>query len=350
MRVLLVRLSSLGDVLHTLPAITDLQRNGKDVELDWLIEPAFAPIARWHPGVREVLPFSLRSRQGGLGTLLGQLRELRRQLRTQRYDLVLDSQGLFKSALLARLAGTTVAGLSPRSAREPLATYLYGQRHAVPWGPTAIQRNRELFAQVFASPRPSGLADFGLQKQAVSWRAENLALAAGKDALPFVLGLHATSRAWQNKEWPLRHWITLAHSLADAGYDLALPAMGAREQERVATIAAAADNVRALPQMDLEGLGQVMLQARAFVGMDTGLSYLAAALGLAGVTLYGPTASEQENMPGSAQAILQSTENCAPCGSTRCRRIHQPEEPIPCQEGMQPTMVWERLAPLLERL
>ncbi|XTI72134.1 lipopolysaccharide heptosyltransferase I [Acidithiobacillus sp. AC3] len=349
MRVLLVRLSSLGDVLHTLPAISDLQRNGKDVELDWLIEPAFAPIARWHPGVREVLPFSLRSRQGGIGTLLRQLRELRRRLRDRHYDLVLDSQGLFKSALLARLAGTTVAGLSPSSAREPLATYLYGQRHAVPWGPTAIQRNRELFVQVFANPRPSGLADFGLQKQAAAWREENVALAAGESAQPFVLGLHATSRAWQNKEWPIRHWITLAHALADAGYELALPAIDEREQQRVAAISAETGNVRALPKMDLEGLGRIMLQARAFVGMDTGLSYLAAALGLPGVTLYGPTASEQEDMPGSAQAILQSSETCAPCGNTRCRRISQPGQPIPCQEGMQPIMVWARLVPFLER-
>ncbi|WP_308389385.1 lipopolysaccharide heptosyltransferase I [Acidithiobacillus sp. AMEEHan] len=345
MKVLLVRLSSLGDVLHTLPALTDLQAARGDVLLDWLIEPAFAPVASWHPVVRRSWEFSLRQRPRGGKELLRAVGRLRRELRAEAYDLALDSQGLYKSAFLAHLAGARVAGLSTRSAREPLASYLYGQRHVVPWGPTAIQRNRELFAQVFAYPRPAGAADYGLASQIERWRGP---AAAGIETLrqstPFVLGFHATSRAWQNKEWPANHWVRLAQRLGEIGYRLLLPAVDERERLRVESITMAAPNVQALPTLNLEDLGRIMVAARAFVGMDTGLSYLAAALGLPGVTLYGPTAPEQASRQIT---VLQSAESCAPCGSTRCRRIATPEEPIPCQESLLPERVWAALAPLL---
>jgi heptosyltransferase-1 len=344
-KVLLLRLSSLGDVLHTLPALTDLQAARQDVLLDWLIEPAFAPVAAWHPLVRRSLAFSLRQRPRGGTAFLRTVLRLRRELRAAAYDLVVDSQGLYKSAALARLAGAQVAGLAARSAREPLASLLYGQRHAVPWGPTAIQRNRELFAQIFAYPRPEGEADYGLARQAERWRAaatEDFEFLRG--GAPFVLGLHATSRVWQNKEWPVGHWIALGRELAGEGYQLLLPAIDERERLRVESIADAAPNVVALPPLKLEDLGRIMVAAKAFVGMDTGLSYLAAALGLPGVTIYGPTAPEQASRQITA---LQSAESCAPCGSRRCRRIAAPGEPIPCQEALLPEQVWMALRPSL---
>ncbi len=350
MKVLLLRLSSLGDVLHTLPALTDLARAHPDLELDWLIEPAFAPVAQWHPMVRQVLPFSLRDRRQGKKILLQKILALRAQLHSRNYDLVLDSQGLYKSAILARLAGAPVLGLAPRSAREPLSTLLYQQRFRVPWGPTAIQRNRELFAKALSYPRPSGPADFGLAALAKKWREEPASLPAFL-ARPFVIAFHATSKAWQNKEWPIQHWITLAHTLADDGFALLLPAIDARERHRVESIARAAPNVQGLPAMDLAELARIMVRARAFVGMDTGLSYLAVALGLPGVTLYGPTAPELDPHPWNAGPMivpLSSQESCAPCGQSHCRRISRSDQGIPCQESLLPETVWQQLRPLLK--
>ena len=347
MKILLVRLSSLGDVLHTLPAITDLQAQFADLDLHWLLEPGLASVATWHPAVTRVIPFSLRQLRAQWRRLPGAVQKLRRTLRNEHYDLVLDSQGLYKSAILARLAGAPVVGLDGGSAREPGATRLYARRYAVPWGQPAIQRNRQLFSQAFAYACPAGAPAYGLSEVAQRWQQEPLpAPWAELTAQPFVLGFHATSRVWQNKEWPVRHWRSLAVQLEEAGRRLLLPAIDARERARVESIVETARNVLALPPASLEALGRVMVRAQAFVGMDTGLSYVAAALGLAGVTLYGPTAPEQGGADPRLPA-LTSSEFCAPCGAVRCRRVQQSTAPIPCQESLLPEAVWSALRPLL---
>ncbi|MEY2341896.1 lipopolysaccharide heptosyltransferase I [Acidithiobacillus sp. IBUN Pt1247-S3] len=348
MKLLLVRLSSLGDVLHTLPALTDLHRARPELELHWLLEPGFAAIAAWHPAVARVLPFSLRQFKGRWRGLPKALVELRRELRTAGYAGVLDSQGLYKSALLARLAGAPVWGLDRQSAREPGASRLYTRRFAVPWGQPAILRNRQLFAQALGYGLPNEQPDYGLAAVAEAWRRMPLSAPwAGLTAQPFVIGFHATSQAWTNKEWPVQHWQALARQLAAAGLRLLLPAVDARERSRVESIAKTSDNVLPLPAAGLEELAMVMVRAQAFVGMDTGLSYLAAALGVRGVTLYGPTAPEQGVEEGRWPTLV-SGEPCAPCGTVRCRRISSAGEPIPCQESLLPQSLWSALALLLE--
>ena len=347
MNLLLVRLSSRGDVLHTLPALTDMRAAHPDWKLDWLIEPGFGTVAAWHPAVGRVLPFSLRRFKGKAGGLVPALWALRRELRSADYGAVLDSQGLYKSALLARLAGRPVWGLDRQSAREPGATHLYARRFAVPWGRPGIQRNRELFAAALGYPLPQGPADYGLGQVAEGWRAKRLPPPwEAWTQTPFVLGFHATSRAWENKEWPVSHWQALAQRLGAAGFRLLLPAVDEREQARVASIAKGRENVVPLPSANLQELAQLMVRAEAFVGMDTGLSFVAAAMGLSGVTLYGPTVTLQ-GILDNRWPQLRSAEPCAPCGAARCQRRDRAPGSIPCQESLVPDQVWAKLQPLL---
>jgi heptosyltransferase-1 len=347
MKILLVRLSSMGDVLHTLPALTDLQQARPDLRLHWLVEPAFAPIALLHPGVARVVPFSLRNYKKQWHGLAVALRDLRRDLRAEGYDQILDAQGLYKSALLGRLGGAPLWGLDAASAREPGATRLYHRRFPVAWGQSAISRNRQLFARALDYPLPETPPDYGLQRAAARLRRGTLVPLWGASAQqPFVLGFHGTSR--ENKEWQEDYWRALAASLRQAGLRLLLPAGNAREAARARRIAEQADNVVALPPATLLELAALIVRADAYVGMDTGLSYLAGALGLAGVTLYGPTARDRFSVAEDHQASLQSLEPCAPCGKSRCPLSEAKNGLILCQQALRPEQVWTALSPLLE--
>lgn len=351
MNLLVLRLSSLGDVLHTLPAISDLAIHRPDLQVDWLLEPAFVPIVAWHPGVHQAIPFSLRALKKKPLAAPQALFTLRRVLRrASRYDVVLDAQGLYKSALLARMAGVPVLGLDAQSAREPGASHLYQQRFSVPWSSSAIERNRQLFALALQYPLPSTPPDFALACRRSQWQEQALddALLQPSVVKPFVIGFHATSAAWKTKEWPEAHWKTLASRLKDDGLNLLLPAADERERQRVARLQIGAANVLALPPLSLEGLAKVMSRALAFVGMDTGLSYLAAALGLNGVTLYGPTDAERLSIKINRQISLQSPQSCAPCGKPRCPLPEAQHGRILCQEALEPERVWLALSSLLE--
>ncbi|OCB01769.1 lipopolysaccharide heptosyltransferase I [Acidithiobacillus ferrivorans] len=347
MKILLLRLSSMGDVLHTLPAVTDLQQARPDLHLHWLVEPAFAPIALLHPGVARVVPFSLRNYKKQWYGLAVALRDLRRDLRAEGYDQILDAQGLYKSALLGRLGGAPLWGLDAASAREPGATRLYHRCFPVSWGQSAISRNRQLVAQALDYPLPETPPDYGLQVSAARLRKDTLAQ-PWKELVqqPFVLGFHGTSR--ENKEWQEDYWRALAAPLRQAGLRLLLPAGNAREAARAQRIAEQADNVVALPPATLLELAALIVRADAYVGMDTGLSYLAGALGLAGVTLYGPTARGRFSVAEDHQASLQSLEPCAPCGKSRCPLPEAKNGLILCQQALRPEQVWTALSPLLE--
>ena len=134
MRILLVKTSSLGDVVHNLPVASDLRARFPQARIDWVVEEAFADIPRLHPAVRKVIPVAVRRRRRALlsAATWGELRAYRAAVRAERYDLVLDTQGLVKSALLARQADGKRAGYAAEAVREPLAARFYDATYAIP--------------------------------------------------------------------------------------------------------------------------------------------------------------------------------------------------------------------------
>lgn len=278
MKLLLVRLSSMGDLIHTLPAITDLSRHRPDIELHWLCETAFADIARLHPFVRQVNTMSWRQWRKHLlqAHTWRELAQLKHQLEHAHYDQVLDSQGLLKSALFARWGKASITGLDKHSAREPLASYFYQQRIAVAKGQDAVWRNRQLFAQAFAYT-VEGSADFGVRI------ADDVAL----PELPsqYHVALHATSR--DSKLWAVDNWLGLLRELHQQdGLPVLLPWGNDRERERAETIAHALPFAQVCPKLNLLQASAVLARARAVVGVDTGLLHLANAVNCVTVGIY----------------------------------------------------------------
>ena len=269
-RILLVKTSSLGDVVHNLPIINDLRRHCPDVQIDWLVEEGFAAIPALHPGVSDVIPLAIRRWRKHLlnGATWRQIGDLRRRLRANNYDAVLDTQGLLKSAVFARGAAATRHGYDRNSAREPLAACAYTHTHTVSKALHAVERNRQLAAAAFAYPL-SGPCDYGIQA------APLLAPWLPTD-LPYAVLLTATSR--DDKLWPEAHWLALGRQLAEKGLRCILPGGSATERARAERIAAAIGGVAA-PALDITTLAQLIAGAHLVVGVDTGLTHLGAALG-----------------------------------------------------------------------
>jgi heptosyltransferase-1 len=311
MKLLLVKLSSFGDVVHTFPAVTDLRKARPDVEIDWAVEEAFAPVAALHPAVSKVIPVAyrrLRWPPGRWSALATSLVELRRSLHDTGYDLVLDAQGLIKSAAVARLAGAPVAGLDRASAREPAASRAYARRFAVERNLHAVERTRRLFAAALGYAS-AGEGAYGLPPPS----------APPVPGLPprYVLLLHSAS--WPSKLWAEDRWRRLAAWLAANGRSVVLPWGTEAEKARAARIAAGLSAATVLPEvLSGAGLAALIAGAELSIGLDSGLMHLSAALGVPGIWLYGPTDPGLTGPYGPGQIVVQSKDPAAPCRTRDC--------------------------------
>lgn len=317
MRVLLIKTSSLGDVIHALPALTDAARALPGIQFDWVVEEGFAEIPAWHPAVAEVIPVAVRRWRKNLWQTVktGEWRRFKQRLRAKPYDLVIDAQGLLKSAWLTRYTDAPVAGLDKNSAREPLASRFYDQTHAVPRGQHAVERLRQLFGQALGYAVPAGLGDYGLDRA-------RLCSTAG-DNPPYVLFLHGTT--WDSKHWPELYWRQLAERMAGLGLQVHLPWGNPVEKARAERIAQGLEHAVVLPRLNLAGVAQVLANAQACVAVDTGIGHLAAALDVPTLSLFGPTNPGLTGAYGSSQVHLAADyPACAPCLQKKC--TYQPTD------------------------
>jgi len=280
MRILLVKTSSLGDVIHNLPVAVDLARHFPGVEIDWCVEESFADIPRLSPLVSGLIPVAMRRWRKHLlaAKTWREIGALRRRLATGTYDAVLDTQGLLKSALITAQAAGRRLGHNRHSAREPLAARFYDAGFSIDRNLHAVDRNRQLAAAAFGYT-PSPALDYGIA--APEFSADWLPTA------PTVVLLTATSR--DDKLWPENDWIALGNTLAGRGLTAVLPAGNATERERAARIASAIPGAVAAPPLTIRELAGVLGHATLAVGVDTGLAHLAAALKVPTIALYTAT-------------------------------------------------------------
>lgn len=280
MRILLVKTSSLGDVIHNLPVVSDIRRHLPGAIVDWCVEDTFAAVPRLHPGVEEVIPVALRRWRKALfaSRTWQEVATFRRQLGNNIYDLVIDTQGLLKSALVAGRAQGPVAGYAADSAREPLAARFYDRRYSVGLAQHAVVRNRALAAAALGYV-VEGEADYGIEAPVArfDWLSGQ----------PYVVFLTATSR--DDKLWREAHWTVLGRELQALGFRAVLPAGNALERERANRLAATIPGAVAAPPLSITELASLLAGSRAVVGVDTGLSHLAVALRVPTVALYVAT-------------------------------------------------------------
>lgn len=280
LKLLIVKTSSLGDVIHNLPIIHDICSHYPDVEIDWLVEAGFADIPKSHPAVNRVITVAIRRWRKALFSkqIWLEIKAAKQQIAAERYDIVLDTQGLLKSGLLTYFSRGHKHGYDKNSAREPLASYFYDTTHQVSRHQHAVARNRELAALSLNYAIPDNLPYYGIKSNPHS----PLALKS-----PYVIGLHGTSR--DSKLWPTELWLALGQELAKQQLQLVLPWASEAEFQRASHIASHLNNATVLPKLSISELSMVISQAKAAVGVDTGLSHLSVALNIPTVAIYTDT-------------------------------------------------------------
>jgi heptosyltransferase-1 len=277
MKVLIVKTSSMGDVIHTFPAVEDARLNRPDVSFDWCVEEAFAGIVALHPAIDRIHTVAIRRWRKALFDP-GTWREaalLRRTLRECRYDLVIDAQGLLKSALVARQAAAPIAGFDRSSAREPSATLFYDVTYAVPRDLHAIERTRRLFGLALGYQPNLSTLDSGIVPP-----PGDIAGIAGKTA--FLL--HGTSR--EDKKWPVEDWIGTARLLVEREMTPVTTWSNEREKSVAEAIGGAIPQTIVVPKSPLADIAAIIGRSTLVIGADTGLTHLASAFGLPTVAVF----------------------------------------------------------------
>ena len=281
MKVCVIKTSSMGDVIHTLPALTDAQKAIPSLSIDWVVEENFAEIPRWHSAVNRVIPIALRRWRKSPFSIQtrNEWKNYRTLLQAENYDAVIDAQGLIKSALFAtHFAQGVKHGYDRQSIREPLASFFYDKKYAISYQQHAVERIRQLFAQSLGYELPQVQGDYGIARHFLHQTSEK----------NYVVFIHSTTRAdkhWEESEW--KKLIEKITALSDC--EIHLPWGNEQEKARAERLTQAHSNVIVLPKLTLTELAKQLANAKAVVSVDTGLAHLTAALDKPNITLYGAT-------------------------------------------------------------
>lgn len=315
MRVLIIKTSSIGDVVNTLPAMTDATQMIPGIRFDWLVEDSLKEIPRWHYATERVIPVRTQDLSKNLwrNLLSGQWWRMKNQIRANDYFAVLDSEGVWMNSWLSRYANGPCFGLDKESARDRMASRYNNHDIAIPKGLHAVERSRQFFAKALGYDFPRAVANTGV-KLAEKPSPEALKLTqGGSDYLVFLCGA-----GWDTKLWPVSYWQTIAKQAGKKGYRVLIPWRYQNEKAIAEEVATVGNHVQVFPRKSLTELAYVLQQSKGVVAVDTGLTHIAAAFNVPCVSLYGPTDPGLSGAYGQNQVHLFANYSCSPCLKPTC--------------------------------
>ena len=333
-RVLVIKTSSLGDVIHTLPAINDAVSAIPDVVFDWVVEENFSEIPAWNYKVDRVILVSIRKwRKNIFGFWFSrEWSEFKRKINLHHYDAIIDAQGLLKSAWLTRYVNGETYGFDKYSAKESLASNFYDHPISVSKELHAVERIRLLFSRSLGYSIDSDMGEHGLSFSSERERS--------------VVLLHGTT--WASKHWPEKSWIKLSSMLLEANYKVSLTWGNKKERFRAERIAKES-GAEVLPKMSLTEIASLLSKSAGCISVDTGLGHLAAAVETPTLAIFGPTNSGLTGFYGSSQKNLTSKFKCAPCMSRKCLYSLSLNQSSPCFEEITADIVFKEFAALIDK-
>jgi heptosyltransferase-1 len=318
-KILLIKMTSMGDLMHALPALTDAANVFPDIQFDWVVDEAFSDIPLWHPSVNRVIKSAHRrwKKQVSQSFSSGELGNFYRQLNMDNYDYVIDSQSNLKSAtvaLLRRIGKTSgnIHGLDRNGVREKPAHWVYQHQYTARRNEHSILQQRRLMANVLGYPVPDSNPNFGIDR--IQFQLPAIDLPEN-----FVFFVHNAS--WKTKLWPEQHWRELIDLATESGISVLLPSGNEEEQKRAERLSMQHQHVIALPRLSLSEIAAIMDKAMGAVCCDTGLGHLAGVLDLPSVSFYGPTDAMLIGATGLHQEhLIASTTDflCSPCYKKNC--------------------------------
>jgi heptosyltransferase-1 len=291
----------MGDVLHHMPAVTDTRRRFPQARITWVVDELYAPLAALHPGVDEIVPIAVRRWRKRLHELptWNEIREATTRLRSRRYDAVIDTQGLVRTALMTRVISGPSHGYDSDSIREPFASRFYDNTYRVSWDLHVIARNRTLTGLALGY-EPEEAPDFGFDRG--RFKIES--------TTPYAILFHATAKT--DKEWPEDRWIEVGKTLAARGLQIVLPWGSDTERERSDRIAAQVPNAIVPERKPILEVGELIAGAKLVVGVDTGFLHIAAALGIPTAAVFTIVKSHTALPMGPGKVEMAGAENGIP--------------------------------------
>ncbi len=336
MRILLIKMSSMGDIFHTFPAISDIKKHFPNADIDWVVESSFKEIVEWHPQVRKAIPVQLRRWVKQRDKKSWQeFNAWRKALRTEHYDYVIDAQGLLKSALIAKFASKTgIDGYDKHSAREAITHWFYQRTHAVDKNQHAVERTRQLIGKALGyTPEPK--LNFGINQNFTQIQKDTRKLV-------FIIGT-----SWVTKLWATSEWQALTRTALDAGFAVEI-IWGSSDEQAIADsiINACPEATRPTQRLSITTIAEKLVEAAGVVGLDTGFSHLAGALETPTIALYGATSPVKVGLIGDHTHNLQLSEtlDCMPCHKRQCKWLPENSRDTPqCMADIKAEQVWAEL-------
>jgi len=336
MKILLIKMSSMGDIFHTFPAISDIKKKFPDAEIDWVVEESFKEIVNWHPAIHKVIPIHMRRWIKQRSKKEWQEFKIwRRELRTETYDYVIDAQGLLKSAVIAKCAkGHGTDGYDKTSSREPVTHWFYKRQHNIDKAQHAVERTRQLVGKALGYT-PSPKLNFGIN-QNFTHIQENV------HKLVFIIGT-----SWVTKLWATSEWQALTKIAIDAGFSVEI-IWGSAEEQAIADkiIEFCPKATRPEQRLSITTIAEKLVEAAGVIGLDTGFSHLAGALETPTIALYGATSPVKVGLIGEHTQNLQlvDTLECMPCHKRHCKWLPENSIDTPaCMSGIKADTVWQAL-------
>lgn len=337
MKVLVVKFTSLGDLLHLMPALSDLRCHYGDVQVDWMVEDSFSEVPGWHPVVERTIPVSTRRWRKPRWRVVNEFLAFTRDARQDCYDWIVDAQGLMKSAAFSRLARAQRRGrrlgFSAASIKEKPAARLYDVKVDVATGQHAIDRLRQLFAQGFGYPVPDTPPDYSLELPPAP------AVAGKRRSIMFF---HGTT--WNSKHLPEQQWSDLADLVVQDGFEVKVCWGNETEKQRALRIAKQNNGVSVMPRSSLTEIAVELQRSAGAIAVDTGLGHLAAALSIPGVSVYGATNASLTGTMGRNQLHLQTAYPCSPCLLRDCDKLAPEQSDPPCYQSLSAPEIWHKLS------
>jgi heptosyltransferase-1 len=338
-RVLVIKLSSMGDLMHALPALTDACSIWPEMTFDWVVDESFTEVPAWHPAVKNIFPSAHRRWKNDFWRSFsdGEFSRFYRDLNRNDYDVVIDAQSNIKSSFISLLKNGPVHGMDKASVAEQPAFLAYKHRHFIIKEQHAVQRQRQLFANALGYKVPETDIDYGLKSSAFDSADIQI-------KTPYLFFVHNAS--WTTKLWPEEYWHDLIRMAAEEGYQVVLPGGNKTELNRASAFAETHTNAIALPKLDLSTLGGLIKNSAGAFCCDTGLAHLAAMIGIPAVTMYGPTSKKLIGTSGVNQEHLVSnsdTFTCSPCYKRQCNFHEKNSVMSACMQAFNPESAWALL-------
>ncbi len=281
MKLVIVKLSAMGDIIHAMVALQYIKKAKKNIQIDWIVEKGFVQILENNPHIDNILPVNLKAIKKNKMALFSEIKKIKAYAKNN-YDLVIDAQGLLKSAITAKLLGKNIAGFSKSSIREGVASYFYGRKVQIAYDANTIDRN----AKVISEPIDISInSEMILNKETFLFYSDEDALdtyiTKEKKNIIFVIG-----STWQSRNYPKEKFLEIASHLKE---NILVAWGNEEEREKALWLQTASPFIKALPKINLNALKSIIAKSDLLIGNDTGPTHMAWGLNIPSITIFGPT-------------------------------------------------------------